>query len=461
MQEAICYQLKHQEMNAGDVVLSNHPTCGGTHLPDITVISPIFVGNNKIASFFVASRGHHADIGGIAPGSMPPNSTTLAEEGAAFTSFKIVQNGVFQEEQLISILKEFNARKIDDNICDIKAQIAANKRGEQLLKDLANEFSLDSISEMMKSICYTSEKAVQNLLKSIPSESLECEDWMDDGTLIKLQLKLNQEKGEAVFDFSQVGHPVLGNWNAPKSITYSAILYCLRCLMEDNGSDLPLNQGVMRPVTVVFPQRPSLISPGSGAAVVAGNVLTSQRLVDVILKAFGRVADSQGCMNNISFGNSCFGYYETIGGGAGAGPTYHGRSAVHTHMTNTRITDVEILESRYPVLLHSFAIRANSGGQGAMNGGHGILRDIEFTQNDIVFSVLSERRAFAPNGLKNGSPGKRGLNLLLKTSAPFHLNEDDLQNQSPINIGSKRTLTLSKGDRIIILTPGGGAYGCN
>ncbi|HHD56451.1 MAG TPA: 5-oxoprolinase, partial [Desulfobulbaceae bacterium] len=273
-------------------------------------------------------------------------------------------------------------------------------------------------------------------------ERLTAVDSLDDGSPIKLAITIDRRDGSAVFDFSGTGPEIWGNLNAPRAVTQSAILYCLRCLVQ---KDIPLNYGCLLPIQLHIP-RGCLLDPSPSAAVVGGNVLTSQRVVDVILKAFGVAAASQGCMNNFTFGNDRFGYYETIGGGAGAGPGWHGQSGVHTHMTNTRITDPEILERRYPVLLREFSIRKKSGGRGLFTGGDGLIREVEFLV-PLQVAILSERRVFAPYGLEGGEHGARGENLCVR------------RNGKILNLGGKNEITLQPGDRIRILTPGGGGYG--
>ncbi|KAJ3045838.1 hypothetical protein HDV00_006102 [Rhizophlyctis rosea] len=465
MQEAVRWQMEHLngKVKEGDVLLTNHPAAGGSHLPDITVITPVF-DKGKIV-FFVASRGHHADIGGMAPGSMPPTSRELYQEGAAVKSFKLVRDGHFDEEGITKILLEEPAqyegcsgtRCLKDNISDLKAQVAANHKGITLVGELIGEYGLEVVQAYMRYIRENAEVAVRDLLKKVAERSggvLEAVDYMDDATAIKLRVDINAEEGSAVFDFSGTGGEVYGNINAPKSVTYSAIIYCLRCLV---AQDMPLNQGALAPVTIRIPEG-SLLSPSETAAVVGGNVLTSQRLCDVILKAFGACAASQGCCNNFTFGmggkgedgrvREGFGYYETIAGGAGAGPTWDGRSGVHTHMTNTRITDPEILERRYPVILRRFGLRSGSGGRGLHPGGEGCVRELEFLET-ITVSLLTERRVFAPYGLEGGEPGAQGRNLLIR--------KGDVERV--LNFGGKNSTIVKPGDRIRIETPGGGGWG--
>ena len=289
--------------------MSNHPMAGGSHLPDITVITPVYHHDSIV--FFVASRGHHADIGGISPGSMPPFSKYLSEEGIAIKSFKIVKTQIFREEKIRKIFEE--SRCIEDNISDLKAQSSANNKGILLIQQLIEEYGLELVLAYMKYIQEAASLSVKNLLNKFPNQVLVAHDHMDDGTRISLRIIIN--KGTADFDFTGTGCQVFSNLNTPKAVVKSAVLYCLRCLVD---TDIPLNQGCLNPVTLKIPKN-SILSPSPEAAVVGGNVLTSQRITDVIFKAFEACAASQGCMNNLTFGNSSFGFYETIGGGSGAG----------------------------------------------------------------------------------------------------------------------------------------------
>ncbi len=463
MSEAVKAQIRLQnhDFREGDVLVSNHPAAGGSHLPDITVITPVLRDGKPI--FFVASRGHHADIGGISPGSMPPFSRLLAEEGACIMSFKLVRGGIFQEEGISGLLREpgqrprkegeaaiSGTRTLADNLSDLKAQVAANRKGIELIEEMIRRYTLEVVQAYMGHVQHSAETAVRSSLKQLADgyrdegkeAVIRAEDFMDDGTRIALCLTINRRDGSAVFDFSGTGIQVWGNTNAPLAVTKSAILYALRCLIKE---DLPLNHGCLIPITLKV-EEGSLLNPDPEAAVVGGNVLTSQRVVDVILKAFGVAAASQGCMNNLTFGSRDFGYYETIGGGAGAGPHWHGQSGVHTHMTNTRITDPEILERRYPVLLRRFSLRLHSGGEGLYRGGDGLVREIEFLA-PLNVAILSERRVFAPYGLKSGGGGARGRNTFIRADG------------RTINLGGKNEILAGPGDRLRVETPGGGGWG--
>ncbi|KAK4342895.1 hypothetical protein RND71_038711 [Anisodus tanguticus] len=466
MSSTVRWQLKHwgDNLNEGDVLVTNHPSAGGSHLPDITVITPVF--NKGRLIFFVASRGHHAEIGGITPGSMPPFSKFIWEEGAAIKTFKLVEKGIFQEEGITKLLcypcseeSTHNipgTRRLQDNLSDLHAQVAANQRGITLINELIEQYGLETVQAYMNHVQANAEEAVREMLKSVAarvsSQSkrsgegdlvyIEEEDYMDDGSSIHLKLTIDSRKGEASFDFSGTSPEVYGNWNAPEAVTAAAVIYCVRCLVN---VDIPLNQGCLAPIKISIPPG-SFLSPNEKAGVVGGNVLTSQRVTDVVLTAFQACACSQGCMNNLTFGDNTFGYYETIGGGSGAGPTWDGTSAVQCHMTNTRMTDPEIFEQRYPVILHKFGIRENSGGAGKHKGGDGIIREIEF-KRPVIVSILSERRVHAPRGLMGGKEGARGANFLIT------------KDKRKVYVGGKNTIEVQAGEILQILTPGGGGWG--
>lgn len=466
MSSTVRWQLRYwgDNLNEGDVLVTNHPSAGGSHLPDITVITPVF--NKGKLIFFVASRGHHAEIGGITPGSMPPFSKFIWEEGAAVKTFKLVEKGIFQEDGITKLLcypcseesthKIPGTRRLQDNLSDLHAQVAANQRGITLINELIEQYGLETVQAYMNHVQANAEEAVREMLKSVAarvsseskrsgegdSVTIEEEDYMDDGSSIHLKLTIDSRKGEAFFDFSGTSPEVYGNWNAPEAVTAAAVIYCVRCLVN---VDIPLNQGCLAPVKIYIPPG-SFLSPSDKAAVVGGNVLTSQRVTDVVLTAFQACACSQGCMNNLTFGDNTFGYYETIGGGSGAGPTWDGTSAVQCHMTNTRMTDPEIFEQRYPVILHKFGIRENSGGAGQHKGGDGIIREIEF-KRPVIVSILSERRVHAPKGLMGGKDGARGANFLIT------------KDKRKVYVGGKNTIEVQAGEILQILTPGGGGWG--
>lgn len=465
MSAAVSAQIKRfqDDLEEGDVLVANHPQLGGSHLPDITVITPLWY--NGTIVMYVANRGHHADIGGITPGSMPPFSRTLNEEGCAIEGLKLVRRGQFQQQLMEETFSRSGlntqgellpaSRRLADNISDLQAQVAANQCGVNLLLELISGSSLATVQAYMNYLQDHAEQAVRHGVQRLACHiagiadaadllqplQVGAEDFLDDGTAIKLNLTLSAD-GAACFDFTGSGMQQWGNLNAPRAVTMSAVLYCLRCLVAE---DIPLNQGCLRSIQVVLPEG-SILAPHATAAVVGGNVLTSQRVVDVILKAFGIVAASQGCMNNFTFGSTAFGYYETIGGGAGAGPDFHGCSGVHTHMTNTRITDVEVVENRYPVLVRQFAVRHGSGGSGRFCGGDGLIREFEFLQ-PLQAAILSERRVFAPYGVDGGADGLRGRNVLINLAG------------EQISLGGKNMLSVKAGERLRIETPGGGGFG--
>ncbi|KIW43226.1 hypothetical protein, variant 2 [Exophiala oligosperma] len=477
------------KLKKGDVIVSNHPEYGGTHLPDITVVTPAFSPSGEIV-FYVASRAHHADIGGILPGSMPPHSRELFQEGAAIKSEKLVSEGKFDERRITELLYDEPAQYPDcsgtrclaDNINDLKAQIAANQKGINLISTLIEDYGEDVVQFYMHNIQDNAEQSVRTLLKEVSKrfegKDLQAVDYMDDGSPICLRITIDGEKGEAVFDFEGTGPEVYGNINAPEAVTYSAIIYCLRCLVDQ---DIPLNQGCLKPVEVKIPAG-CFLSPSEKAAVVGGNVLTSQRVTDVVFKCFEACAASQGDCNNLTFGfggnrkseseQKGFGYYETIAGGSGAGKDWEGTSGVHTHMTNTRITDAEVFERRYPVILREFSLRAGSGGSGQHKGGDGVVRDIEF-RIPVQVSILSERRVYRPYGLHGGGDAQCGKNIWVRKikkvtsrgSGGEHegkRREDggsDEYEYRHISMGAKNTASMQPGERIIVMTPGGGGYG--
>ncbi len=413
--------------------ITNVPYEGGSHLPDITVVTP-YIENEKVL-FWTASRGHHADIGSESAGSMPPFSKYLYEEGAIIEAFEVVKNGEFQENILREIFKNAKARKIEDNISDIKAQIAANMEGINSLLKLKREDLFWFFNEI-KDI---SAKKMRNFFKKFENREFEVEDFLDNGAKIALRVSIKNQK--CVLDFSNSSFELLSNQNAPLSVLKSAVLYSLRVMLND---DVPLNEGLLRDVEIIAPKG-LVINPDEDLAVVGGNVTTSQRIVDVIFKAFKVSAASCGCMNNIIFGDESFGYYETIAGGAGATKESDGASGVHTHMTNTKITDVEVIERRYPVKIERFEIRRGSGGEGKYKGGDGVIREIRFLK-PLDVAILTERRVFSPYGLYGGKNGKRGENLLIREGRVY-------------NLTSKASFKANKDDLLVIKTPGGGGFG--
>jgi 5-oxoprolinase (ATP-hydrolysing) len=434
-------RTQFQEMNQGDVYLINSPYHGGTHLPDITVITPMFGSSGEVL-FYLASRGHHADVGGISPGSVPPGSRTIEEEGVLSKGMKIVNQGRFCEKGLKEWLNsgKYPARNPDQNIADIRAQIAANEKGLLELHRMVEEFSLETVDAYMGHVQDNAEEAVRRVIDRLADG--EFTYLLDDGSAIKVKVTIDRKNRCARIDFTGTSPRLSNNFNAPASVCIAAVLYAFRTLVK---SDIPLNAGCLRPLEIIIPEG-SMLRPKPPAAVVAGNVETSQYIVDALFGALSTLAASQGTMNNFTFGNAYFQYYETICGGAGAGPGFSGTDAVHTHMTNSRITDPEILETRFPVLLEEFSIRQGSGGEGKFKGGNGVVRKLRFLK-DMNAAILSSHRKFPPFGLKGGMPGKCGKNTLI------------CRDGSVMEIEGQAEVKLKSGDVFVIETPGGGGYG--
>jgi N-methylhydantoinase B len=431
-----------QKLQPGNVYLSNNPYNGGTHLPDVTVITPVFKLENKQILFYVASRGHQADLGGMTPGSMPPYSTNITEEGILFDNFLLVEEGNFREKELKEILANniYPARNPDQNIADFQAQIAANNKGVKELLNMVANYGLETVQTYMQFVQDNAEESVRKVIKVLKNGSFTYE--MDNGGKIKVTITINQEKRQAKIDFTGTSEQMNNNFNAPKSITQAAILYVFRTLVDDH---IPLNAGCLKPLEIIIPEK-CLLNPKYPAAVVAGNVETSQAIVDSLYGALGIMAASQGTMNNFTFGNEKYQYYETICGGSGAGFNYHGTDAVHTHMTNSRLTDPEVLEMRFPVLLEEFSIRKNSGGKGLYNGGNGVTRKIRFLE-PMTVGILANHRLIPPFGLHGGENGQVGKNYVQH------------EDQTIENLGHLGTVKVQSGDVFVIETPGGGGYG--
>jgi 5-oxoprolinase (ATP-hydrolysing) len=432
---------KHgSDLREGDAFALNAPYDGGTHLPDVTVVAPVFV--DGALRFFTAARGHHADIGGISPGSMPSESKSIHEEGVVFAGQRILRGGVLDKNGLRATLASgpYPARDPDRNLADLKAQIASCAKGAEELRLLCAEWGTDVVDAYMGHVLDDAEERTREVIGRLNDGAFRHE--MDDGAVIAVEICVDRKKCEAIIDFTGTSAQRPNNFNAPRPVTQAAVLYAFRCLVD---SEIPLNAGCMRPLTIIAPEG-SMLNPISPAAVVAGNVETSQAVTDAIFAAMGVMAAAQGTMNNLTFGNERFQYYETICGGAGAGADWDGASAVHTHMTNSRLTDPEVLEWRFPVLLRRFEIRGHSGGDGAHRGGDGVVREIEFREPMDV-SILSTRRRTAPFGLDGGGQGALGANTLRRA------------NGAQENIGGCARVSVSPGDAIIIETPGGGGYG--
>lgn len=441
---------KGNTIKPGNVYLSNNPYNGGTHLPDVTAITPVFLDANSLdinlngatPIFYVASRGHQADIGGITPGSMPPNSTTIEEEGILFDNFLLVQEGNFQEIQLREVLANhrYPARNPDQNIADLKAQIAANERGVQELQKMVSQYGLETVQAYMQFVQNNAEEAVRRAIDVLKDGTFTYH--MDGDAVIKVTVTINKENRSAVIDFTGTSQQLNSNFNAPKAVTQAAVLYVFRTLVDDS---IPLNAGCLNPLEIIIPSG-SMLNPVYPAAVVAGNVETSQTIVDALYGALGVMAASQGTMNNFTFGNARYQYYETICGGSGAGADFDGTDAVHTHMTNSRLTDPEVLETRYPVMVESFGIRPDSGGKGKYSGGNGVIRKIKFLE-PMTANILSSHRLISTFGLNGALDGQLGRNLVQRCNG----NEE--------NLGSTGTVEMQPGDIFIIETPGGGGFG--
>ena len=428
----------------GDVFATNDPSEGGSHLPDVTVVAPVHDTNGTLWAF-VAARGHHADVGGITPGSMPPTSTSLADEGVVLRALRVVHAGRFEQQTVREAFGAgpWPARRVDDNVADLEAQIAACRTGALALDELAARHGRAQVSAYMQHLQDAAARAVAEAVARLPSSEASFEDALDDGTPIRV--RLTRRDGRLHVDFSGTASAHPGNLNAPRAVTAACVLYVLRCLL---GRDLPLNEGCLRAVSIEIPEG-SLLDPPPGRAVAGGNVETSQRVVDVLLGGFARLglpvpAASQGTMNNLTLGHEGFGYYETLGGGAGAGPDFDGTSGVHTHMTNSRITDPEVLEMRAPVLVRRFELRRGSGGPGRFTGGEGLVRELVATR-PLEVALLAERRRRAPYGLAGGGPGGVGRDVVVRANG----------REEPF----ERVARLDTGDAVRVETPGGGGYG--
>ncbi len=388
------------DLRPGDAWLTNDPYRGGSHLPDLTVVSPVF--RDGRLAFFVANRGHHADVGGSTPGSMPPDSRTIHEEGVLFSDFLLARDGSFREDAVVACMRAAGVRNIPERLSDLRSQLACNTEGARLLDELCDEYGLSVVHAWMGHVKDNAREVMQDVIANLHGGSFE--DRLDDGSRIRVAITVEGQRARV--DFHGTSAQQAGNRNAPRAVTIAAVLYVFRTLA---ARPIPLNAGCLEPLEIVIPEG-SLLDPRSPAAVVGGNVETSQRVVDVLYGALDELAASQGTMNNLTFGDESFGYYETICGGAGAGDGFHGASAVHTHMTNTRITDPEVLEQRYPVVVERFAIRRGSGGRGTWNGGDGVIRELSFLR-PLRVSLLAERRSTRPFGLR-ADAGLPGVDLL-------------------------------------------------
>ena len=433
----------HPDLAPGDVVVTNDPFEGGSYLPDVTVVTPVFVSSRSGApAFYVASRGHHADLGGTTPGSMPPDSMRLEEEGVVIRAFRLVSDGRMDEDRVRALLVEapYPARAPEDNLADLVAMVAANRAGASLLEAFVDEEGAEAVEVTMGQLQRASAAKVAREIGKLPDGVYRFADRMDSGTPVCVEVRVEGEHMRV--DFAGTGPPDRHNLNAPRAVVEAALIYVVRSLVAE---PVPLNGGCLEPVDLRIPEA-CLLDPPPGSAVVGGNVETSQRVVDVLLGALGLAAASQGTMNNVTFGNANFGYYETLGGGAGAGPGFGGASGVHTHMTNTRITDAEVLESRYPVRLEEFALRSRSGGGGLHSGGDGLVRAYRFLA-DVTLSLLTERRDVAPWGLEGGGDALPGRNILVALDGKREV------------LPGKCSRAVVAGECLIVETPGGGGWG--
>jgi len=429
-------------MKRGDVYMLNAPYNGGTHLPDITVIMPVFLDEDTAPAFFVAARGHHADVGGTTPGSMPASSRTVDDEGVLIDDFLLVDAGRLREAETRALFASGRhpSRNIDQNLADLKAQVASCTRGADELVRMTAEFGRPVVTAYMGHIQDNAEEAVRRAIAALKPGAFAYE--MDDGAVIRVRIDVDAQARSAVVDFTGTSEQRPTNFNAPLSITRAATLYVFRTLVDDA---IPLNEGCLKPIKLIVPEG-SMLNPRYPAAVVAGNVETSQAVVDTLYGALGVLAASQGTMNNFTFGDDARQYYETIAGGAGAGPGFDGTSAVQTHMTNSRLTDPEVLETRFPVLLEEFSIRRGSGGVGRWRGGDGAVRRIRFLE-PMTAAILSNRRRVPPFGADGGGPGATGVNRIERVDGTV----------DPLT--STAEVSMSPGDVFVIETPGGGGFG--
>ncbi len=431
----------------GNIYMLNAPYNGGTHLPDITVITPVFDNNDgddagKNILFYVGSRGHHADVGGITPGSMPPDSKVVEEEGVLIDNFLLVEEGRLREEETVALLGsgKYPARNIEQNLADLRAMIAANEKGVQELRRMVEHFGLDVVHAYMRHVQDNAEEAVRRVIDVLKPGEFSYE--MDSGAVIRVKIGIDHAERSATIDFTGTSAQLTSNFNAPSAVCMAAVLYVFRTLVDD---DIPLNAGCLKPLKVIIPEG-SMLRPRYPAAVVAGNVETSQCITDALYGALGVMGASQGTMNNFTFGNADYQYYETICGGSGAGEGFDGTDGVHTHMTNTRLTDPEVLEWRFPVLLESFGLRAGSGGKGKWHGGDGIVRRVRFLEA-MTAAILSGHRRIPPYGMAGGEPGKVGRNWVERADG------------NRLQLGGADKAELVPGDVFVIETPGGGGFG--
>src|SRR5688572_17823533 len=433
-------RLNAGSMKPGNVYVLNAPYNGGTHLPDVTVITPVFRGNDIL--FYVGSRGHHADIGGITPGSMPPGSKVVEEEGVLIDNFLLVEEGRFREKETVALLTSgrYPVRNVTQNIADLQAQIAANEKGVQELSRMVEHFGLEVVRAYMRHVQDNAEESVRRVLGVLKDGDFALP--MDCGATLKVAVRIGADRRSARIDFTGTSAQMPNNFNAPSSVAMAAVLYVFRTLVDD---EIPLNSGCLKPLEVVIPEG-CMLRPRYPAAVVAGNVETSQCITETLYGALGVLAAGQGTMNNFTFGNARYQYYETVGGGSGAGPGFDGADVVQIHMTNSRLTDPEVLEWRFPVRLESFEIRHGSGGRGRWRGGNGAVRRMRFLE-PMTAAILSGHRLVRPHGLAGGEPGEPGKNYVLRIDG------------RRTELGPFDQTEMAAGDVFVIQSPGGGGYG--
>jgi len=421
----------------------NDPYHGGTHLPDVTVVTPVYLeAASEAPTFYVGSRGHHADIGGTTPGSMPPFSTRIEEEGVQFDNVKLVEGGRFLEDETRTLLESgpWPSRNPAQNIADLKAQVAANEKGARELAQMVGQYGLDVVRSYMQHVQDNAEESVRRVITRLKDGAFTLP--LDNGAQISVAIRVDAAARSAEIDFIGTSAQLENNFNAPTAVSMAAVLYVFRTLVDD---EIPMNAGCLKPLRIVIPEE-SMLAPRYPAAVVAGNVETSQAITDTLYGALGVLAASQGTMNNFTFGNATYQYYETIAGGSGAGPDFDGASAVQTHMTNSRLTDPEVLEWRFPVRLDAFAIRRDSGGAGRHRGGDGVHRRIRFLE-PMTAVLLANRRRIAPFGMAGGACGAPGRNWVERA------------NGGRESFGATVEIDMAEGDVFVIETPGGGGFG--
>jgi len=429
-------------MKTGNVYVLNAPYNGGTHLPDVTVITPVFDDAGNEILFYVGSRGHHADIGGITPGSMPPGSKVVEEEGVLIDNFLLVEEGRLREAETVALLSSgrYPARNVQQNMADLRAMIAANEKGSQELRRMVGHFGLEVVYAYMRHVQDNAEEAVRRVIGVLKDGDFSYA--MDNGGMLRVKITIRRETRGATINFTGTSPQLPDNFNAPAAVCMAAVLYVFRTLVDD---EIPMNAGCLKPLEVIIPEG-SMLRPCYPAAVVAGNVETSQCITDALYGALGVMAASCGTMNNFTFGDDKVQYYETIAGGSGAGEGFEGTDVVQTHMTNSRLTDPEILEWRFPVLLESFEIRRGSGGAGRWRGGDGAVRRVRFLE-PMTAAILSGHRRFAPYGMAGGFSGKVGRNWVHRADGKV------------VDLEACDQVEMNSGDSFVIETPGGGGYG--